>query len=129
MKRLLKCSIVMFVGIMLMALNQYAQLTANFSQAVDKPLDAPSGSAGAAKNAEGVKHYNKGDMAAAEKSFIAALKADPKLAEAHYNLAVTLHNQEAHGEAIPHFKKALKLAPNKPSIAESGILKGHLGIK
>ena len=122
MKRFFKYSLVVFVAMMFMA------LTANLGEAVEKALAAPSASAGAAKNAEGIKLYDKGDMAGAEKSFMAAVKADPKLAEAHYNLALTLHNQNAHGEATSHFKHAYKLAPKKPTI-NSDILKGHLGMK
>ena len=122
MKRFFKYSLVVFVAMMFMA------LTANLGEAVEKALAAPSDSPGKAKNAEGIKLYNKGDMAGAEKSFMAAVKADPKLAEAHYNLALTLHNQNAHGEDHSHFKHAYKLAPKKPTI-NSDILKGHLGMK
>jgi Tfp pilus assembly protein PilF len=114
--------VVFFVAMMSMV------LTANLGEAAEKALAAPSGSAGAAKNAEGISHYNQGHWDVAEKYFMEAVKADPKLAEAHYNLALTLHNQNAHGEATTHFKHAYKLAPKKPSI-NSDILKGHLGMK
>ncbi|MEE9164774.1 MAG: tetratricopeptide repeat protein [Nitrospinota bacterium] len=120
MKRFFKYSLVVFVAMMFMA------LTANFGQAAEKALAAPSGSAGAAKNAEGISHYDQGHWDVAEKYFMEAVKADPKLAEAHYNLALSLHNQDNHKEATKHFGHALKLAPNKPAIANSGILKGHL---
>ncbi len=120
MKRFLKYSLVIFIAMMFMA------LTANFGQAAEKALAAPSGSAGAEKNAEGISHYNQGHWDVAEKYFMEAVKADPKLAEAHYNLALSLHNQDNHKEAKKHFGHALKLAPNKPTIANSGILKGHL---
>ena len=120
MKRFFKYSLVVFVAMMFMA------LTANFSQAAEKALAAPSGSAGAAKNAEGISHYDQGHWDVAEKYFREAVKADPKLAEAHYNLALSLHNQDNHKEANKHFGHALKLAPKNPAIADSGILKGHL---
>jgi|TARA_B100000315_G_scaffold10354_1_gene9978 Flp pilus assembly protein TadD len=123
MKRFFKYNIVIFVAMMLMV------LTTNISQAAEKALAAPSGSAGAAKNAEGISHYDQGHWDVAAKYFMEAVKADPKMAEAHYNLALSLHNQNNHKDASQHFGHALKLAPNKPTIANSGILKGHLGMK
>jgi Tfp pilus assembly protein PilF len=89
-------------------------------------LPAPAGSAGEAANAEGIKHYAQGHWEVAEKHFREAVAADEKLAEAHYNLALALDHQERHKEATEEFDRALKLAPENPSIAESGILKGHL---
>jgi|TARA_B100000315_G_scaffold258073_1_gene308984 tetratricopeptide (TPR) repeat protein len=120
MKRFFKYSVVVFVAMMFMA------LTANLGEAVEKALAAPSGSAGAEKNAEGISHYNQGHWDVAEKYFMEAVKADPKLAVAHYNLALSLHNQNNHGDATKHFSHALKLAPKNPAIANSGSLKGHL---
>ncbi len=120
MKRYFKNSLVVFFAIMFIA------LTANFGQAAEKALAAPSGSAGAAKNAEGISHYVQGHWDVAAKYFMEAVKADPKLAVAHYNLALSLHNQDNHGDATKHFGHALKLAPKNPAIANSGILKGHL---
>jgi Flp pilus assembly protein TadD len=90
------------------------------------PLSAPAGSAGEAANAEGIKHYDREHWDVAEKHFREAVAADEKLAEAHYNLALALDSQDRHKEATEEFDRALKLAPDNASIAESGILKGHL---
>jgi transcriptional regulator with XRE-family HTH domain len=62
----------------------------------------------------------------AEQHFREAIAADDNLAVAHDNLALALDNQDRHKEATQEFDRALKLAPDNPSIAESGILQGHL---
>ena len=89
-------------------------------------LPAPAGSAGEAPNAAGMTHYAQGHWDVAEKHFREAVAADEKLAEAHYNLALALDNQDRHKEATEEFDRALKLAPDNPAIVESGILKAHL---
>ena len=43
--------------------------------------------------------------------FESAIRADPDLAEVHFNLALTLHKLGDHREAAIHFKKASELAP------------------
>ena len=93
-----------------------------------KALSAPGGSAGEGHNAEGIKHYNKEHWDVAEEHFQEAVKADDKMAEAHYNLALSLDKLGRHGEATKHFKHALELAPDHPAIADSKILKSHLGM-
>ena len=77
-------------------------------------------------NAEGIKHYAPGHWEVAEQHFREAIAADDNLAVAHYNLALALDNRDRHKEATQEFDRALKLAPDNPSIAESGILQGHL---
>ena len=104
-------------------------LTAGLGQAGSaKPLEVPDGSEDQGHNAEGIKHYMKKHWDVAEEHFREAVKADKKLAEAHYNLALSLDKLGRHGEASAQFDKALKLAPDNPDIAESGILKAHLGM-
>jgi len=103
-------------------------------KAMDKPeaakpaaaLEVPAGSAAQTHNAEGIKSYNDGKYAEAEKHFAAAVKADKKSAEAHYNHALALDQLGKHKPATKEFDHALKLAPNNPAIADSPILKGHL---
>jgi len=83
---------------------------------------------GAAENNEGVGHYKEGHWKTSAKHFKEAIAAGPKLAEAHYNLALTLDKLEDHGGATQHFKEALDLAPDNPKIRDSQILKDHLGM-
>jgi len=89
-------------------------------------LASPAGAKDEGHNAEGIKHYNKGDWGKAEEHFREAVKTDPKLAEAHYNLALALDKLKRHGPATKFFASALKLAPNNSDIAGSKILKAHL---
>lgn len=91
-------------------------------------LMAPAGSAGRADNDEGVGHYRQGHWDVAEGHFRKALKADANLAEAHFNLGLSLDKMDKHGDATAAFKKAAELAPTKIAIKESPILKKHLGM-
>ena len=77
-------------------------------------------------NAEGIKAFNKNDLKGAEAHFREAVAVDKKLAEAHYNLAITLHKMGNHGEASGHFGHALKYGKENPEIRDSKVLKGHL---
>ena len=83
---------------------------------------------GAAENNEGVGHYKEGHWKTSLKHFEEAVTAGPKLAEAHYNMALTLDKLGDHGGATKHFGDALKLAPDNPKIKDSKILKDHLGM-
>jgi len=58
---------------------------------------------------------NSGDMTAAQKQFEAAIAADPQMAEAHYQLAMTHINQGNIAEAIPALEQYLSLAPDGPN--------------
>jgi Flp pilus assembly protein TadD len=87
-----------------------------------------AGSPGRADNDEGVTHYKQGHWDVATEWFNKAIKADPKLAEAHYNLALALDKTGKHTEATAAFKKALELAPTNPAIKDSPILKKHVGM-
>jgi tetratricopeptide (TPR) repeat protein len=83
-------------------------------------------------NALGRAHYNLGDEEyghwyAAKDYFEDAVKIDPALAEAHYNLALTLDQLGEHGEATAHFKKAAELAPGNRAITGSEAYRRHVG--
>ncbi len=91
-------------------------------------LEAPAGANDEGHNAEGISHYNKGHWEKAERHFRGAVKSAPKLAEAHYNLALSLDKLGNHREATKYFGSAFKLAPDNPDIAGSKILKDHLGM-
>jgi Flp pilus assembly protein TadD len=91
-------------------------------------LMAPAASSGRMDNDEGVGHYQQGHWDVAEGHFRKAVKADANLAEAHFNLALSLDKMGKHEEATASFKKAAELAPNNPKIKESVVLKKHTGM-
>ena len=94
----------------------------------DSALMSPASSAGRMDNDEGVGHYKQGHWDVAEGHFRKAIKADPNLAEARYNLGLTLDKMGKHEEATTAFKKAAELAPTTPAIKDSEILKKHVGM-
>ncbi|MDD9819596.1 MAG: tetratricopeptide repeat protein [Nitrospira sp.] len=83
---------------------------------------------GAEANNEGVEHYQQGHWDVAQEHFQKAVAANAELAEAHYNLALALDKQDKHREAVTHFQMALDHGSDNPDIANSGILKAHLGM-
>ncbi|MDH4154424.1 MAG: tetratricopeptide repeat protein [Nitrospira sp.] len=89
-------------------------------------LTAPEGSVGRAHNEEGVTHAKEGHWDVAEGHFRSALQANPKLAEAQFNLGVMLDKLGKHDDAKAAFKKAADLAPENTKITESPVLKKHL---
>ncbi|MBI4401899.1 MAG: tetratricopeptide repeat protein [Nitrospirae bacterium] len=89
---------------------------------------SPAGSAGRTDNDEGVGHYRQGHWDVSEGHFRKAIKADANLAEAHFNLGLTLDKMGKHEDATAEFKKAAELAPTKTAIKDSPILKKHLGM-
>ena len=94
----------------------------------DSALMSPASSAGRMDNDEGVGHYKQGHWDVSEGHFRKALKADPNLAEAHYNLGLALDKMGKHEEATTEFKKAAELAPTNPAIKDSAILKKHIAM-
>ncbi len=106
----------------------FLSLAPNVEAGAAKALYAKKGTEGGGHIAEGIKHYDQGHWGVAEEHFREAVKANENLAEAHYDLALALDKLGRHKEATQHFKKALDLAPDNPKIAESKILKAHLGM-
>lgn len=90
------------------------------------PLMTAPGSKAEAHNKEGIEHYNQGHWDVAKKHFEAAAKEDPKSAEAHYNLALTLDKAGDHKGATEHFKTAWDLGQSNPEIQNSAVLKAHV---
>jgi hypothetical protein len=64
--------------------------TAPPADGADTALMSPASSPGRAANDEGVGHYKQGHWDVATDWFKKAVKADANLAEAHYNLALSL---------------------------------------
>ncbi len=89
-------------------------------------LSATEKTVGAKDNNEGVTHYQQSHWDVAQEHFQKAITANAKLAEAHYNLALTLDKLGNHAEATTHFKTALKLGSDIPAIKDSGILQAHV---
>ncbi len=82
----------------------------------------------ASKNNEGVDHLVQGHYDVSKPLFEQAIAAQPDFAEAHFNLGVTLDGQGDHAGATESFKKAMEFGKGNAKIAESEILKKHLGM-
>ena len=91
----------------------------------ETPLMAATGSPGRAANDEAVSQYKQGKIEAAIKGFQQAAKADPKSAEAQYNLGLSFDQMGKHPEATAAFKQALALSPTNPAIKDSAMAKNH----
>jgi len=96
--------------------------------ATSVPLATTPGSNTAATehNSEGIAHYNMGHWSVARDHFASAMKADPNLAEPHFNLALALDKLDLHSEATTHFKKAAELAPGNRAITQSSAYRNHV---
>jgi tetratricopeptide (TPR) repeat protein len=84
-------------------------------------LAAPTGSPSdmVAKVEEGNRLFFTKDYAHAEQSYRQTIATYPTLAEAHYNLAVTLDRMGNRGEAKKHYMEAANLAPGNKVIWNS----------
>ena len=65
---------------------------------------------------EGNQRFAEHRWTAAIGKYEEAIQAQPKLAEAHYNLGLTLYRKGPVSAARPHFIKAANLAPGHPVI-------------
>ncbi len=93
--------------------------------ALESPAQAVNKEAGM-KNDEGVSHFKQEHWGTSVEHFRDAIRLDPNLAEAHFNLGLAHDPMGNHSEASEQFKKAKELAPNNPRISENEILKKHL---
>lgn len=115
----------LFTPLLVIGLVQAGHAEGKMEKKITPALEAPAGSAGGEQNAQGIQSYNKKEWKEAEKHFREAVKSDDKLAEAHYNLGLTLNKLGQHKEAKPEFARAAELAPSNPTIANSTMVKGH----
>ena len=65
---------------------------------------------------EGNRLFADHQWTAALPKYEKAIQTQPKLAEAHYNLALTLYKKGRISESRPHFIEAANLAPGHPVI-------------
>lgn len=84
----------------------------------EQTLPSPTNSDPVAAQAllEGNTFFAEHRWTAAKKKFEAAIQAQPTLAEAHYNLALTLEQQGRISESRFHYKQAVDFAPGHPVI-------------
>lgn len=89
-------------------------------------LPAPAGTNAAASrhNDEGIEAYQQQQWAVAKQHFGAAINLFPELAEAHYNLGMTLYRLKAIPEGDVHFIQAANLAPGNKVIWNAPPLRG-----
>lgn len=82
------------------------------------PLHAPGGTAAAAAQQieQGNRAFAAQNWTEAKSSYIAAIESAPALAEAHYNLALTLERLGDKAEARKHYVRAANLAPGNKVI-------------
>lgn len=93
------------------------------------PLMAPAGAPAAAVTAvdRGNHLFAQGQWELALAQYAAAIKTHPVLAEAHYDLALTLDRLGRNTEATAHYKEAANLAPgnkviwNSPPFRQYGV--------
>ena len=99
------------------------------SGAVRNVLPAPSGTKpeAAAQVEKGNTLFASRDFAGAEQAFRQAIVADAALAEAHYNLALTLDRTGQKDEARKHYIEAANLAPGNKVIWDSPPLQQQTG--
>jgi Tfp pilus assembly protein PilF len=94
---------------------------------VETALAAPAKAApaAAAANEEGIKLFYARQWEAAKSKFEEAIKAQPTLAEAHYNLGLVYDAVRDDRAARKHFIEAANLAPGNKAIWNSPMLRQH----
>jgi len=94
-------------------------------------LNAPVGSVPEAKKAveEGNQLYFTGQFRLAQAQYEEAVRVQPTMAEAHYNLALTLDRLGDREHAKPHYMEAANLAPGNAVIWNSPVLRRYGDVK
>jgi Tfp pilus assembly protein PilF len=93
----------------------------------ERTLRAPAGTQPAvvAMMDEGNRLFSTAQWDGAKAQYEAAIKAQPSLAEAHYNLAWVLNSLGDEAAARRHFMEAATLAPGNKVIWDSPPLRQH----
>lgn len=89
-------------------------------------LKVRAGSKATQANEQGIEQYDQDNWEAALNLFTEAIKADPKSAEAYYNLALALDQLGNHHAAAGHFRKAYLLGKEIEAIQTSRVLLTHI---
>ena len=99
-------------------------LTAGCTNIGEDPLTLNIGAEPSAKmrNDIGIEHFLAGRYFEALLQFNQANLADPTSGEIHFNLGLTLWNENKKEKAIKHFKQAHNLAKGNPKILQSYIV-------
>jgi len=90
------------------------------------PPDGYENKTAAARNQDGIDHLLREHWRKAEADFGRALESDPNLAAAHFNLGLSLDQQEKRKAAGIQFGKAAELDPDNPRIRENEIFNKYL---
>jgi Tfp pilus assembly protein PilF len=83
-----------------------------------KTLPAPAGTSAAVSQRleEGNQLFAQRDWVGAKQVYLATIQIDPTIAEAHYNLALTMERLGDKAEARKHYVAAANLAPGNKVI-------------
>lgn len=92
-----------------------------------RPLHAPTGTSAAVSQQleQGNQLLVKGDWIGAREIYVATIRADQQLAEAHYNLALALEKLGEKAEARKHYVAAANLAPGNKVIWDAPPLRKY----
>jgi Tfp pilus assembly protein PilF len=119
MRRNVSAVVISVIGLMLVS------CAGGGNRPLETALSAPPKAvpAAAAFNEEGIKLFYARQWDAAREKFEAAIKAQPTLAEAHYNLGLVYDAVRNDREARKHFIEAANLAPGNKVIWASPALR------
>ena len=92
-----------------------------------RPLHAAAGTSAVVSQQleQGNQLFAQQDWASAQQVYLAAIQADQTLAEAHYNLALTLERLGEKAEAKKHYVAAANLAPGNKVIWDAPPLRKY----
>ena len=92
-----------------------------------RPLHAAAGTSAVVSQQleQGNQLFAQQDWAGAQQVYLAAIQADQTLAEAHYNLALTLERLGEKAEAKKHYIAAANLAPGNKVIWDAPPLRKY----
>lgn len=118
-------------GFLIIALGLLPGCASEPAKPPELTLRAPSGTLPAALAAlnEGNRRFAEGRWGAAKALYDQAIRAQPDLAEAHYNLALTLERLGEPAQARDHYIEAANLAPGHKVIWDSPPLRRFGNVK